>query len=67
MSDNYIFPENNWYIEITDDNRKVVNDWKIKQQYNDDLFENLDYKYVNCGSGGRGGRLMGRGLQQNNL
>lgn len=44
----HVFPYNNWYIEITDENRRIVNDWKIKQEYNDDLFENLNYKYVYC-------------------
>lgn len=41
------FPHENWYIEITDDNRKIVNDWKIKQKYSNNLFDNLHYKYVN--------------------
>lgn len=45
------FPHENWYIEITDDNRKIVNDWKIKQKYSSNLFDNLHYKYVNWGGG----------------
>ncbi len=36
----YIFPENNWYIEITNDNKKIVNDWKIQQKWNEDLYKN---------------------------
>jgi hypothetical protein len=40
------FPHNNWYIEVTDENRHIINPWKIKQKYNLDLFENLDRKYV---------------------
>jgi hypothetical protein len=42
----YIFPENNWYIEITDENREVLNNWKIKQEYSDSLYNNPQYKYV---------------------
>lgn len=45
------FPHENWYIEITDDNRKIVNDWKIKQKYSNNLFDNLHYKYVNWNGG----------------
>ena len=30
--DDFILPEK-WYIEITDDNREIVNRWKIKQTY----------------------------------
>lgn len=53
MKEEYIFPENNWYIEVTDENRQLINDWKINQSYNNDLFQNLDYKYVYYdGSGG---------------
>lgn len=54
------FPHENWYIEITDDNRKIVNDWKIKQKYSSNLFDNLHYKYVNWN--GRVGRSVGMGL-----
>lgn len=57
---NYIektFPYNNWYIEITDENRAIINEWKIQQEYKNDLFLNLQYKYVNWnGLGGRGAR-----------
>jgi len=65
-TEEYIFPENNWYIEITDENRKIVNDWKIKQEYSDDLFENLNYKYVYYDGGGerreREAGMVGVGL-----
>jgi hypothetical protein len=44
----YVFPENNWYIEITDENREVLNNWKIKQNYSDSLYNNPQYKYVYC-------------------
>lgn len=40
-----LFPEK-WYIEITDENRHIVNPWKISQYYNDDLFKFNHYKYV---------------------
>jgi hypothetical protein len=57
------FLHNNWYIEITDENRRIVNDWKITTEYNNNLFDNLYYKYVNwCGVGycvvGVGGGLI---------
>lgn len=41
------FPHNNWYIEITDENRKIINDWKVNQSFSDDLFINPQYKYIN--------------------
>jgi hypothetical protein len=44
----YVFPENNWYIKITDENREVLNNWKIKQNYSDSLYNNPQYKYVYC-------------------
>jgi hypothetical protein len=48
----YKFPENNWYIEIDDDNRELVNNWKIKTIYNQNLIQYPDLKYVDldgCG------------------
>jgi hypothetical protein len=48
------FPHNNWYIEVTDKNRHIINPWKIKQKYNLDLFENLDRKYVDWEGSGSG-------------
>jgi hypothetical protein len=51
------FPYNNWYIEVTDENRHIINPWKVKQKYNLDLFENLDRKYVDWkGARDRAGR-----------
>ena len=43
---NFVFPENNWYIKITDENKELLNNWKIKQQYNtpiDDYNPNIKY------------------------
>lgn len=60
------FPHENWYIEITDDNRKIVNDWKIKQKYSNNLFDNLHYKYVNWNgewAGGRSGWWLALGFE----
>ncbi len=56
MNEDFILPEK-WYIEITDDNRKIVNDWKIKQPiWNSSLFDNLYWNFVqNDGTGGRYG------------
>lgn len=48
---NFLLPEK-WYIEITDDNREIVNNWKVKQQYNNNLLDNLFYKYVDCEAAG---------------
>jgi hypothetical protein len=49
----YVFPENNWYIKITDENREVLNNWKIKQTWSDSLYAGYTYDYVY--SDGRGG------------
>ncbi len=46
MKEEYVFPFNNWYIEITNRNRRIINDWKIKQVWNKDLFAFVSYKYV---------------------
>lgn len=48
------FPHNNWYIEITDENRKIINDWKVNQPFSDDLFINPQYKYINYLGAGQG-------------
>lgn len=45
MEKEFILPEK-WYIEVTDDNREIINNWKIKQKYNKSLYH-YDYKYVN--------------------
>ncbi len=53
-NEEYIFPKDNWYIEITDDNRELVNNCKIKQKWNRDLFEYLQYTYVSFDGSGWG-------------
>lgn len=45
MNDDFILPKR-WYIEITDDNREIVNSWKIKQIPNKNLYDNIEFKYV---------------------
>ncbi len=40
------FPYGNWYIIIDDENREIINNWKIQQEYNDDLFEYPQYLAV---------------------
>lgn len=46
----FVLPEK-WYITVTNENKKVINDWKVKQYYNDNLFEH-SYLYVkNNGAG----------------
>lgn len=61
------FPYNNWYIEIDEENYQIVNDWKKRQKYNNDLSE-YDYqvRFVNyLGRGGERGRWwVGRGPSQ---
>lgn len=42
----YKFPENNWYIEIDNDNIEIVNNWKIKQPYDNDLYKFPKIKLV---------------------
>jgi len=55
----YVFP-NKWYIEITDENKEVLNAWKINQFYNKSIDSyNLPIKYINdkgsaAGLGGEG-------------
>lgn len=42
----YVFPENNWYIEITDENKEVLNAWKITKEYStpiDDYSTKINY------------------------
>lgn len=51
MNTDFILP-NKWYIKITDDNREIVNNWKINQEYPSSLFNHLDYIVVSsdgCG------------------
>jgi hypothetical protein len=52
----YVFPENNWYIKITDENKEVLNAWKIKQiNYNTPIDSyKPSIKYINyLGMGSR--------------
>lgn len=57
----YKFPENNWYIEITDDNKELLNSWKIKQQYNKPIGRYGNIKYINYWGGGGRKRRSGEG------
>ena len=51
-NENFLLPKS-WFILIDDDNREVINNWKIKQSYKDNLYEN-SYNIVHCnGCGGR--------------
>jgi hypothetical protein len=34
MEKEYEFPVNNWYIKMTEDNKELLNEWKIQQKYN---------------------------------
>lgn len=53
----YVFPENNWYIEITDENKEVLNAWKITTNYSTPIDNYLTkINYINyMGSAGGGG------------
>jgi hypothetical protein len=43
----YVFP-NNWYIEITDENKEVLNAWKINQFHNKSIYSyDPPIKYIN--------------------
>jgi hypothetical protein len=61
----YVFP-NNWYIEITDENKEVLNAWKIKQiNYNTPIDSyKPSIKYINylgmgmVGAGWGGGGVL---------
>jgi hypothetical protein len=57
----YVFP-NKWYIEITDENKEILNAWKINQIHNssiDSYYPTI--KYINCYGGGGSGEV-GRGV-----
>lgn len=41
----YKLPEK-WYIEITDENKQIINDWKIKQTFNLPIDTYKSIKYV---------------------
>lgn len=46
----FVLPKK-WFIRVTNENKKVINDWKVKKYYNDNLFEH-SYLYVkNNGAG----------------
>lgn len=51
MNTDFILP-NKWYIKITDNNREIVNNWKIKQIPNKNLYDNIEFKYVCYGGYG---------------
>lgn len=41
-----------WSVKVTDKNRKLINDWKITREYDDDLFRFKHYEYVNYDGAG---------------
>jgi hypothetical protein len=47
FEDNFILPKY-WYVEIPNDleNKTLLNNWKIKQKFNHDLFKYPCYTYV---------------------
>lgn len=48
----YKLPEE-WYIEITDENKQILNDWKIQQPFNQPIDSYKSIKYVTyngCGA-----------------
>lgn len=59
----YVFP-NKWYIEITDENKEVLNAWKINQFYSKSIDSyNPPIRYINqqgAGVEGGGGEWRGR-------
>jgi hypothetical protein len=57
----YVFPENNWYIKITDENKEVLNAWKIKQiNYNTPIDSyKPSIKYINYLGMGWPGLVVG--------
>lgn len=41
-----------WFIEVNNENREIINNWKINQPFNKDLFQNRQFNFVcNSGSG----------------
>lgn len=50
MDDDFVLPEK-WYVEVTTENKSVLNDWKIKQQYPLSLYS-FDYKFIAENGGG---------------
>lgn len=49
--DTFVLPKY-WVLKITPENKAIVNEWKIKQEYNDDLFKYPEYTHVNSDGGG---------------
>lgn len=49
-NENFLLPKP-WFILIDDDNREVINNWKIKQSYKDNLYETF-YNIVHCNGSG---------------
>jgi len=43
--DTFVLPEK-WYVKITEENRKQLNDWKVNQEYKDNLFVYKNYGYL---------------------
>lgn len=50
--DTFVLPKY-WFLKITPENKAIVNEWKLKQRLNADLFKNPVYTYVNQDGGGR--------------
>lgn len=44
-NDEFVLPTQ-WYIEVTDENRDIINTWKKKQLFTTNLFKNLSIKFV---------------------
>jgi len=49
--DTFVLPEY-WRLKITPENKAIINEWKLKQKYNDDLFKYPEYTHVNSDGGG---------------
>jgi len=43
--DDFILPEY-WCVEVIDENRELINNWKLKQTYTDNLFKNRQYNFI---------------------
>lgn len=43
--DTFVLPEK-WYVKITEENRNQLNDWKVNQEYKDNLFVYKNYGYL---------------------
>lgn len=50
MGDDFVLPEK-WYVEVTTENKNVLNDWKIKQQFPLSLYS-FDYEFIVENGGG---------------